>query len=216
MRALVRSEMIDLNTSIEGVVVAYAAGFATIKPVGNKTIDEVSMPFPNIYKVPVRWPSFSGGNVGFKGPVNPGDKGQLIFSQQASDGTDDERRFDLSDAYFIIASNEVTAGGANNTDAIMWFGGASIRITGAGQILFTAPGGTNFDAPENTYNGKQTTAGLITGAGGFVIGGGSGATAAITGNVNITGTVTNNGKNIGSTHTHGGVATGGGTTGSVT
>ena len=37
----------------------------------------------------------------------------------------------------------------------------------------------------------------------------------MTGALNITGTVTANGKNIGSTHTHGGVQTGGGTTGVV-
>lgn len=39
---------------------------------------------------------------------------------------------------------------------------------------------------------------------------------AITGDVSITGTLTNNGKNIGSTHTHGGVQTGSGTTGAPT
>lgn len=38
----------------------------------------------------------------------------------------------------------------------------------------------------------------------------------IAANVAITGTVTNNGKNIGSTHTHGGVSPGGGTTGAPT
>lgn len=36
------------------------------------------------------------------------------------------------------------------------------------------------------------------------------------GNLDITGTVTNNSKNIGSTHTHGGVQIGGGTTGAPT
>lgn len=39
---------------------------------------------------------------------------------------------------------------------------------------------------------------------------------AINGNVAITGTLTDNGKNVGSTHTHGGVQTGGGTTGAPT
>jgi hypothetical protein len=35
----------------------------------------------------------------------------------------------------------------------------------------------------------------------------------MTGNIATTGTLTNNGKNIGSTHTHTGVQTGSGTTG---
>lgn len=216
MRGLIRSEMVDLNTSIDGIVVDYADGLATVRPIGNKVIDEESQPFPLIYRVPIRWPSFVGGNAGIKGPVTQGDKVQIIFGQQARDGSDDARRFDLTDAYAIIASNEISGGGANNSDMIMWFGSASIRITASGQIVITAPAGIDYVAPTNTYNGTQTTQGLITGAGGFVIGGGTGATATITGNVDINGTVTNNGKNIGSTHTHGGVQPGGGTSGAVT
>lgn len=215
MRGLIRSEMIDMNTSIDGVVIDYAGGFATVRPVGNKVIDDQSQPFPAIYKVPVRWPSFNGGQCGFKGPVTAGDKVQIIFGQQAADGTDDGRRFDLTDAYAIPCDNSTAAGGANNADVIMWFGSASIRITAEGQVVITAPTGIDYVAPTNTYNGTQTTQGLITGAGGFVIGGGTGATATITGNVDINGTVTNNGKNIGSTHTHSGVQPGGGTTGVV-
>lgn len=41
-------------------------------------------------------------------------------------------------------------------------------------------------------------------------------TVAITGNVSINGTLTNNGKAVGSTHTHSGVQTGSGTTGAPT
>lgn len=45
-----------------------------------------------------------------------------------------------------------------------------------------------------------TVEGLITGKGGLAISGGSGAN--VTGNVSTTGTLTNNGKSVGSTHTH--------------
>lgn len=207
------SKMLDVNTSLDGVIVEYAGGFATVQPIGEKRFsDGDTLAFPMIYKVPVRWPSFSGGQAGFKGPVSPGDKCQLIFSQQASDGSDDQRRFDLSDAYAIIASNETTTGGGNNDDCIMWFGGASIRITASGEVIITAPAGVIYDAPTNAYNGSQTTQGLITGAAGFAISGGA-TTAVINGNVSINGTVINNGKNIGSTHTHSGVQTGPGNTG---
>jgi phage gp45-like len=52
----------------------------------------------------------------------------------------------------------------------------------------------------NTVLVKQT----ITGQGGMAVSGdnGSGNTSTITGNLNTTGTITNNGKTIGSTHVH--------------
>ena len=211
------SKMLDVNTSIDGVIVSYADGLATVQPVGQKRFaDGDALDFPPIRRVPVRWPSFNGGQSGFKGPVTPGDKCQLIFSQQASDGSDDMRRFDLTDAYAIIASNETVQGGGNNDDCIMWFGTASIRITAGGQVIIKAPAGVVYDAPTNDYNGSQTTQGSINGQGGFNISGGASGTANVTGNVNITGTLTNNGKAVGSTHTHGGVQTGSGTTGQPT
>lgn len=216
INALIDSKMLDVNTSINGVIVSYANGLATVQPTGNKLFsDGDALPFPTIMNVPIRWPVFNGGLCGVKGPIVPGDRCIIVFSQQATDGSDDQRRFDLTDAYAIPCDANMAGQGANNADMIMYFGAASIALTAGGQMIVTAPGGTVFNAPTNQYTGSQTTQGLITGQGGFVIGGGSGATATVTGNVNINGTVTNNGKNIGSTHTHGGVQTGGGTTGVV-
>lgn len=199
LRELVKSELIDVNTSLNGEIVSYADGFATVKPLANKQFkDGDSQPFPLIYKVPVRWPSFNGGQCGFKAPIKAGDNVLIIISQQADDGSDDLRRFDLTDAYCIPADNKVIAGGGNNEDTIMYFGSASIRITASGQIILTAPNGVYYNAPTFAMdNNGGNTAMNMTGA------------------LNITGTVTANGKNIGSTHTHGGVQTGGGTTGVV-
>jgi len=208
LRELVKSELIDVNTSLNGEIVFYVDGFATVKPLANKQFkDGDSQPFPLIYKVPVRWPSFNGGQCGFKAPIKAGDKVLIIISQQADDGSDDLRRFDLTDAYCIPADNKVIAGGSNNEDTIMYFGDASIRITAEGKIILTAPAGIEYEAPSNAYSGTQNVTGLITGNGGLTAQGGGG--------VNITGAIINNGKNIGSTHTHGGVQTGGGTTGVV-
>jgi len=73
-----------------------------------------------------------------------------------------------------------------------------------------------------TIDGNLTVHGLITGDNGFHITGGTGATMQITGDISQTGnyantgTLTNNGKAVGSTHTHGGVQTGTGTTGTPT
>lgn len=199
LRELVKSELIDVNTALNGEIVSYANGFATVKPLANKQFkDGDSQPFPLIYKVPVRWPSFNGGQCGFKAPIKAGDKVLIIISQQAIDGSDDLRRFDLTDAYCMPADNKVIAGGSNNEDTIMYFGSASIRITSDGQIILTAPNGVYYNAPTFAMdnNGGDTS-------------------MSMTGSVSITGTVSNNGKNIGSTHTHGGVTTGAGTTGVV-
>jgi hypothetical protein len=62
-------------------------------------------------------------------------------------------------------------------------------------------------------NGNLTVNGLITGTNGFAISGGTGGTMSVNGNIATTGTITNNGKNIGSTHEHSGVTTGSGNTG---
>ena len=199
LRELVKSELIDVNTSLNGEIVSYADGFATVKPLANKQFkDGDSQPFPLVYKVPVRWPSFNGGQCGFKAPIKAGDKVLIIINQQADDGSDDLRRFDLTDAYCIPADNKVISGGGNNEDTIMYFGEASIRITASGQIILTAPNGVYYNAPTFAMdNNGGNTAMNMTGA------------------LNITGTVTANGKNIGRTHTHGGFQTGCGTTGVV-
>lgn len=200
IRELIKSEMIDINTSIQGEVISYSAGFATVKPLAKKIFkDGSSLPYPLIYKVPVRWPSFNGGFSGFKAPIKAGDKVLVIFSQQAADGGDDRRRFDLTDAYAVPASNEVHSGGLNNEDTVMWFGTASIRITESGKIIITAPEGIEYVSPKNSYTGEQIVDGKITGKDGL----------------EITGTVVNNTKNISSTHTHTGVQQGAGTTGQV-
>ena len=188
IRNLINSELIDLNTSINGVVVSYANGLATVRPTANKRFqDGEVLPFPIIFNVPVRWPSFNGGQCGFKGPIRAGDNVLVIFSQQAKDGTDDQRRFDLSDAYCIPAHNSTTAQGGNNDDTVMYFGAAYIKITSGGAVEIVAPGGHKITAPDTE----------------------------IVSNIKTTGAITNNGKDIGNDHTHSGVQTGGSNTGGV-
>ena len=73
--------------------------------------------------------------------------------------------------------------------------------------------------PQSTFTGAVTVQGLLTYTAGLTGSGGSGAsmTGPITqsgGAVTLAGaSLTHNGKNVGSTHTHTGVQTGGGTTG---
>jgi Phage protein Gp138 N-terminal domain/GpV Apex motif len=73
---------------------------------------------------------------------------------------------------------------------------------GTDGIEITSPTAINLNAPTINLNGN-------IGANG----GSQGGTMTLNNNVNIIGTLTNNSKLVGSTHTHGGVQTGGGTTG---
>ena len=203
LRSLIKSEMIDVNTSINGVVTSYANGLATVKPTASKAYhDGESEPFPLIYAVPVRWPSFNGGQCGFKGPIKPGDNVLVVFAQQAIDGTDDQRRFDLNDAYCIPAHNATTAQGGNNDDTIMYFGPAYIKLTSAGAMEINAPGGCKTIAPSNLFTGTMTVQGLVTFLAGMVGSTLSGAAFVLNGAVQFVGSLTSNGKNISDSHTH--------------
>lgn len=93
---------------------------------------------------------------------------------------------------------------------------AAHRLTvnvGSGQVVVVCNQATvqaaeavTLDTPETLCTGNLTVAGNFTM-------GNSGNTATITGNVAITGgSLTHNGKNVGSTHTHGGVQSGGSST----
>lgn len=92
----------------------------------------------------------------------------------------------------------------------------TVSVTAGGAATVDAPSVT-LDTPQTTCTGALTVQGLLTYQAG--LSGSGGAGAALTGNLNVTGniastgTVQNNGKNIGSTHTHSGVQTGGGNTG---
>lgn len=211
---LIRAQLMDVNTAIPGVIVSYSGGLARVIPTGKKRFaDGDILDYPIIPNVRVCWPSFAGGTAGVKGPVSPGDKCLLVFSQQAIDGTDDRRMFDLQDAFAVMCDlgNAGAGDSGNNSDMVMFFGDAHIRLTAAGALDINAPGGTTINTPATTNTGTLTTQGLLTYQSGMAgTGGGSGTT--ISGTITQTGgALTSNGIAL-STHTHGGVQTGGGNT----
>lgn len=200
LKATIRNEISVINTAIEGVIVDYKDGLATVKPNGTKVFEDGDiLPFPTIVQVPVRWPSFFGGRCGIKGPIRAGDDVLIIFSQQAIDGTQDQRQYDLTDAYAIPCGNKQIAQASNNDDMIMWFGDAYIKLSGNGKLEINAPGGCKTIAPSNQFTGTATIAGLTKLDGGF----------------DSTGVATNDGKSIGDDHKHSGVQPGAGQTGTV-
>lgn len=190
LMGLVKAQLLDVNTALPGIVVSYANGLAKIAPTVKKRFaDGDILDYPIIPNVRVCWPSFVGGTAGIKGPVKPGDKCLLVFSQQAIDNSDDRRMFDLQDAYAVMVDlgniNQV-GDSVNNDDLTMFFGEAHIRITPAGVLNINAPGGINIDSTTTTFNSSIN---------------------------HTTGSMTSLGKKVDGTHTHSGVQSGPSNTG---
>ena len=214
LNSMMQSHLSDVNTAIPGVIVSYSNGLARVAPTGKKRFSDGDvLDYPIIPNVRVCWPSFSGGAAGIKGPIKPGDRCLLVFSQQAIDGTDDRRMFDLQDACAIMCDigNASVSDSTNNDDLTVYFGEAHIRLTASGELIINAPGGTTIETPSTMNTGTLTTEGLLTYQGGMAGSGGGGT--AITGNIaHSGGSITSLGKKIDGEHTHGGVAVGGANT----
>lgn len=169
-------------------------------------------------------------------PIQVGDKGFCVAADASLRGITDlgVGTADLTPpanltalVFYPIANKNWSAVDGN---ALVMYGpnGCVIRDSGSGCVITLTPTGVTTVVGDTTIavigssvtvtssdviiNGNLTVHGVITGDEGFNISGGT-TTANITGNVNIVGTLTNNSKNVGSTHTHSGVQTGAGNTG---
>lgn len=223
LRSLIHEEMSEVNTAIPAVILSYADGLATVRPVGTRKLDVGgTLDYPVIANVPVSWPRFAGDNAGVKGPISPGDKCMLVFAQRALDefmgGGDDTRMYDLTDAVAIMGVYPRTIGqhAANNTDMVMYFGAAYIKLTPGGRLEIYAPGGTRIDTPEAENTGKLINRKEITGQKGLNITGIHGDTgigSRVTGDFHVvSGDVKADSISL-KNHVHGGVQTGSGNTG---
>lgn len=164
LQGMIRSQLLDVNTCMPGTIVSYANGLARVQPVGKKRFaDGDALDYPVIPNVRVCWPSFAGGAAGVKGPVKPGDNCLLVIAQQAVDGSDDRRMFDLSDAYAVMCDvGNAGAGDSGNNDTMtMFFGAAFIKLTASGQLLINAPGGTVVTTPSLSNSGTLSNAGAV-------------------------------------------------------
>lgn len=212
---LIRAQLLDVNTCLPGVIVSYEGGTARVAPSAKKQFaDGDVLEYPIIPNVRVCWPSFAGGAAGVKGPVKPGDRCLLVFSQQAVDGTDDRRMFDLQDAYAVMCDlgNAGAGDSGNNAVMTMFFGPAFIRLTEGGALEINAPGGTTITTPSTLNKGTLTTEGLLTYQAGMT-GTGGGAGTSISGNMTHNGGSLSSNGVILDTHTHNGVQPGPGNTG---
>lgn len=102
---------------------------------------------------------------------------------------------------------------AGNTLTVTVAGSGNV-VVNCKQATINADTSVTLNTPQTTCTGKLTVQGLLTYLAGMVGSSVGGASASITGNVDFNGgTLTHNGKDISSTHTHGGVTPGGGSTG---
>lgn len=212
-RALIATELSEVYTTLPGQVVAYDGVFVTARPALAKRLanGEVLAP-PQIVRVPVCWPvgDVNGAQALISVPLKAGDAIKLSFSARAlenwlvgSDGPpDDPRQFDLSDAF---ASPVVRPGAvaADIENVSIQYGPGTLKLSPQGDLTFNVKTWT-VNMQKGVFNGPLTVNGLLTYTQGMDGSGGAGGTTInIDGNINFrNGTLTHNGKDVGSTHRH--------------
>lgn len=215
---LIKSQTMEIYTCLQGSIVSYKDGKATVSPVGSRRFDDGDeMPYPHIFDVPVLWPSFAGGTAFIKGPVRAGDKCLLVFSQSAIDGTDDRRTHDLTDAHAIMCDLGSASGKASNNDSLMMAFGESflkigengdIEISSTGSLKIVAPNGIEAISPATHFAGSVASDGGLSSKMDMKADGGISAI----GNINSDSDVIAKGIST-VNHTHSGVQSGGASTG---
>lgn len=186
----------------------------------------ITKAYPLLVDVPVIFPRGGGCTLTF--PIQPGDECLIVFADRCIDfwwqsgGIQepvDGRMHDLSDAFCIPGpmSQAKKIGGISTSAAqlrtddgaafVEVAAGHNITVTTPGKLTATASGGAEITAPEIVLNGNVTINGNLSQGMGA-----SGGTATMRGPVNVTNDVTAAGKSL-MTHTHGGVQTGSGNTG---
>jgi len=151
---------------------------------------------PPLVDCPLIFPSGGGFTLTF--PVKAGDECLVVFASRCIDtwwqsgGTGvqaDFRMHDLSDGFVLVGprSQPRVLTGVSSSDVVLRNDENTSRVSIApgGAIALTSPVSVSITAPA----------------------------VNITGNVSTTGTLKNNGVNVGSSHVHGGVQTGGSNTG---
>lgn len=208
IRAFIRENLDDM---LPAQVVSYddASNRAVVKPlimVG--TTDGQKISRGSIPNIPVF--RFGGGGFFMRFPIKPGDFGwlkandrdvSLMFQRGGrEDWPNTERLHSFSDAMFFPDTIKDWAIDGENVDALVLqsIDGSVCISLHAGEVRIKAPK-AKVEIPETEWIGNiEFTGNVIT----------SGGNVAMSG-----GTLTHNGKNIGSTHTHSGVQPGSGNSG---
>lgn len=210
-KAQIEAQLKGLHTSMPGIIVSFdsATQTASVQPALQRIFTERgAVNLPLCVDVPVAFPG--GGDFFLTFPVAAGDECILIFSERAIDnwfaygGTQqpsEYRLHDLSDAIAVVGLNSQAKKLTN-----LQMTGAELRNRSRSTFIRLEGSKIYINGDiEHTGNlnrtGDSNQTGLMTGQGGMNVSGGSGV--SMTGSINHTGgTITSNGKNIGSNHTH--------------
>jgi len=216
MRAAMDGSRASLWTAIPGIVVSFdpVAVTASIQPAikgvaqgQNGKFSGINLPV--LPDVPVVFPHGGGCTLTF--PIEPGDEVLVVFAARCIDAwwqsggvqyPMEPRMHDLSDGFAIPGpmSQAKKIGGISTTAVQLRSddGAASISIDPSTHVVHVeTTGAASIVAEIATVTATNIS---LTG------------TVSITGNLLVSGSMINDGKNIGKSHTHGGVSTGTGHT----
>lgn len=200
------NERNDIHTALPAKVVSCDGHSATVQLMITQVMKGgETLALPPLVDVPVGF--YRGGGFCVTVPVKAGDEGLVIFAERCIDGWYvsgrqsaplDTRFHDYSDAFFLPQGssqpNRIPAYSADSLSMQTDDGTTFIRIK-PGKILMQGD-------IEHTGNRTQQGNSLVNGD------------HSVKGNSESSGgTIKHNGKDIGDTHTHSGVETGGGNTG---
>lgn len=215
--AQIEGRLKDLHTCLPGIIASFdpVTQTASVQPAIQRIFTERGgVNLPLCVDVPVQFPG--GGDFFLTFPVKAGDECILQFSERcidfwhASGGVQlpaEYRLHDFSDAMATVGLNSQPK---KLTDLQMT--GAELRTRSRSTYIRLEEGtiyikgnivheGNVQQAGNTTRQGTSSTTGKITGQGGMQVSGGSGV--SMSGNIDHnSGTITSNGKNIGSTHNH--------------
>ncbi|PVZ86700.1 baseplate protein [Serratia sp. S1B] len=189
------NQRMDIHTALPGAVIACNGHTATVQLMITQVMrNGEQLALPPLVDVPVGF--YRGGGFCVTVPLKAGDEGLAIFSERCIDGWYisgqqsaplDTRFHDYSDAFFLPQGsslpNKIPDYSADTLSMQTDDGSTFIRIS-KGKISIKGD-------IEHTGNRTQTGNSLINGN--HSVSGNSDSNA---------GTMTHNGKNIGSTHTH--------------
>lgn len=207
--AQITGRLKDVHTMLPGIIDSFDEDTQTarVQPAIKRIFSERGpVNLPLCVDVPVCFPG--GGGMFLTFPVAPGDECCLHFSERCIDFWFDQggvqlpaeyRMHDYSDAFAVVGVNsKPNVLGGFQTDAVELRNRArTVRVT--------------MKADGTIENANSAGSTILSPAGKLTINAPGGL--EINANITHTGTITSNGKNVGSTHTHGGVVPGGGTSG---
>lgn len=206
-------EQAKLWTALPGIIGSFdpEAQTCTVQPAisGDRRMPDGSIQaiqMPVLLDCPVLWQG--GGGVTLTFPIKPGDECLIVFASRCIDfwwqqggvqGQAELRMHDLSDGFVLVGVRSQPRKFNVSTSA------AQLRTDDGAAFVEVYPD-TKFIRAETTADIEAVAGGNISMTAGVKIS----MTAPL---IQITGTITSNGKVIDYTHTHSGVDPGGGTSG---